>query len=227
MCNVQKVESLYRQALKTALSVRNSVNNEIVYVESGEYPLEVRIAQQQIKFWTSMQMLSTTNPSHNISKLIAATEDTKYIKHYKHLVQKYTDPDKCTDILSNEFRNTFVAKIRSTADLDINSRLGTYAYINPSLTQPSFENKLEFQRVIITRYRTGSHNLRIESGRTPYIPREERLCLCNNDLQTISHVMLHCPILTALREKYAVVDVENGLMIDNFLLEMEKALGIK
>ena len=218
MCNVQKVESLYRQALKTALSVRNSVNNEIVYVESGEYPLEVRIAQQQIKFWSSMQMLSTTNPSHYISKLIAATE---------HLVQKYTDPDKCTDILSNEFRNTYFTKIRSAADLDINSRLGTYAYINPSLTQPSFENKLEFQRVIITRYRTGSHNFRIESGRTPYIPREERLCLCNNYLQTISHVMLYCPILTALREKYAVVDVENGLMIDNYLLEMEKALGIK
>ena len=36
-----------------------------------------------------------------------------------------------------------------------------------------------------------------------------------------------CPILTAIREKYAVVDVENGLMVDTFLLEMEKALEIK
>ena len=48
------------------------------------------------------------------------------------------------------------------------------------------------QRVCITRYRTGSHNLKIESGRTPHIPRDERYCSCNTSLQTIKHVLLEC-----------------------------------
>ena len=50
MSKIPKLESLYRQGLKIALSVKNNVNNEIVYTESGEDPLEVRITKQQLKF---------------------------------------------------------------------------------------------------------------------------------------------------------------------------------
>ena len=222
---VPKIESLYRQGLKAALSVRNSVNNEIVYTECGENPLEIRITQQQLKFWGSMKELVSTNPTHYISKLIAATENTKYIKHYKQLDQLYTNAEKCAETLINKFKTTRETSIRSAAT-DSNSRLGTYLYINPSICKPTFVNKLEFQRVFITRYRCGSHNLRIEAGRTSYIPREERLCICNNDLQTVKHVLLQCPLLNGLRERYNVLDVENGIMNENYLLEMEKSLGI-
>ena len=40
---LKQIETTYRQGLKTALSIRDTVNNEIVYIESGEWPLEVRI----------------------------------------------------------------------------------------------------------------------------------------------------------------------------------------
>jgi hypothetical protein len=79
---------------------------------------------------------------------------------------------------------------------------------------------------LLVRYRTGSHNLRIESGRTPYIPREERLCSCNEGVQTVKHVLLNCKLVDELRERYEVTGIEDGLNNVCFLIEMEKVLGI-
>ena len=82
-------------------------------------------------------------------------------------------------------------------------------------------------RFLTITYRTGSHDLHVESGRIAGIPREERLCVCNSGIQTISHILLHCPKLNDLREKYGVVDIVDGIMKDDFLVEMEHVLGIR
>ena len=86
---------------------------------------------------------------------------------------------------------------------------------------------MEFQRTSITRYRTGSHNLAIEKGRMfGGMERDERLCLCNREIQTVKHVLLNCPLLNQLRTQYGIENVENGVMNDGFLTEMERVLGI-
>ena len=69
--------------------------------------------------------------------------------------------------------------------------------------------------------------MKIESGRLTGIPRDERLCVCNAGIQTITHVLLHCTLLNNIREKYGIVDVVDGIMEDNFLLEMERTPGIE
>ena len=51
--------------------------------------------------------------------------------------------------------------------------------------------------------------------------------MCNTELQTVRHVLLHCPLLKSIREKYNVVDVENGISNIHFLVEMERILKIK
>ena len=62
---------------------------------------------------------------------------------------------------------------------------------NPDLKTPIFKNMIEFDRVIATRYRTGSHNLRIETGiRQPKVERENRLCKCGLEVQTLKHCFL-------------------------------------
>ena len=119
---------------------------------------------------------------------------------------------------------TAVSVLSALSDLD--SRLGTYLTINPSLSKPAYQDKLEFQRVCISRYRTGSHNLKIETGRMTNTAREERLCSCGTAVQTIGHVLLECPLLDVTRAKYGISDVVNGVMHENFLLEMERTLGI-
>ena len=49
---------------------------------------------------------------------------------------------------------------------------------------------------------------------------------CNLDTQTIKHVLLHCPLLNDIRDKYGIVNVEDGVMNDGFLTEMESVFGI-
>ena len=111
---------------------------------------------------------------------------------------------------------------------DIDSKLGSYLVVNPDLKMPNHQEKLEFQRTCITRYRTGSHNLLIEKGRkNPFIEREARLCKCNNGIQTIKHVIMNCHLLNEIRTEYAVDDIPSGISNENFLIEMEKILDIK
>ena len=62
--------------------------------------------------------------------------------------------------------------------------------MNPSLQKPIYENMIEFERVVTTRYRTGSHNLKIETGRRqPKVGRENRMCTCgleSSNFETLS-----------------------------------------
>ena len=58
---LEKLECWYRKAIKYALSVRPSVNNEIIYIESGQYPLFCDVKSRQLKFWMKIQNdVSTT-----------------------------------------------------------------------------------------------------------------------------------------------------------------------
>ena len=223
-----KLEVLYRQGLKTAMSIRKTVNNEIVYIESGEFPLYMRVAKQQLKFWKSIQKLKEEKPDHYISKLVEIADGCSFIKYYQELEQQYATPNDCMKLMKEEFLKTTQESIQTSATSDENSKLGAYLTVNPSLNKPTYDNKLEFQRVNITRYRCGSHNLMIEKGRRPpHIPQEERLCLCNTGLQTVKHVLMDCPLLLDLQQKHDITDVEGGVMNDLFLLEMEKTLGVK
>ena len=99
---IPKLEAMYRQGLKSALSVRNCVNSEIVYIETGSLPLQVRITQQQLKFWSSINRIIQETPEHYISKLVTAAANCKYIKYYKHLEERYPSIVKCKAQLTNE-----------------------------------------------------------------------------------------------------------------------------
>ena len=139
---------------------------------------------QHLKFWLSLKSV-LRNPDHYITKLVNLAEhhNVSYIKYYKSLEHRYRNADSCKKVLQNEFKAKTAEKIKADATKDGDSRLGTYLRINPNLTKPDYKNVLEFQRVSITRYRTGSHNLKIETGRRhPRIEREERVCKCNNEV---------------------------------------------
>ena len=102
---IQKLETAYRQGLKTALSIRDCTNNDIVYIESGEMPLYIRISKQQLTFWKSLKSLLADHPLHHIKRLIELGIDCDYIKYFKELDDIYGgDPITCENELISEFR---------------------------------------------------------------------------------------------------------------------------
>ena len=107
-----------------------------------------------------------------------------------------------------------------TQDLD-------YYLVNPDLIKPNFKYELENQRILKTRYRTGSHNLMIEKGGVQYsLERNERICKCQTEVQTLKHVILSCQLLTDTRRKYSINDLNSGINCIDFILETEKILNI-
>ena len=230
--NFEKLEVLQRQALRTALSVRQSTNNEIVYLESGTYPLSCTITSRQLKFWLKMNVYLQENNTSYLNRLVtlARHRELPYIGYYDSLVNEYVSATNCVTSLHNAIRDKWSTKINNAFSNDSDSRLGVYKLITPDLVPVKHENIPEFERIVVTRYRCGSHYLEIEKGRMQQRDREQRLCICNrNEIQTLHHVIFKChlterlPNITSLKEFFELGSSE----IVNFLKNCEKTLHIR
>ena len=55
-----------------------------------------------------------------------------------------------------------------------------------------------------------SHNLKIETGRWSRIPREARVCRCDNaDIQTEIHVLINCNLTHNIRIRYPMLNFQD------------------
>ena len=60
----------------------------------------------------------------------------------------------------------------------------------------------DFKRVEMTRFRAGSHRLKIETGRWSRTPQDQRLCDCElNVVQDEAHVVFFCKHTEELRRR--------------------------
>ena len=194
----EELEVIYRIGIKTALSIRPSTCNEITYIEAGTYPATCTIKKQQLKFWISF--CQNLNQTSSLYRLITKAKEIRlpYIMHYENLVYTYGTPKICEETLKEEFDRITYEKIHNASTNDPESKLGVYLQVNPDLHRPTYKDFLfEIERINITRFRTGSHNLLIETGRfnNPKIPRELRICMCGNDVQTLRHVLMDCNLI--------------------------------
>ena len=231
---VNNAEVAYRLGLKRALSIRETTNTEIVYMEADKYPLHIRISKQQLNFWLKLKEYLPENQGHPLADLInyGRRINLNFISYYDNLENEYQSPVNCKKQLEASFRTECQEKIRAESGIDDDSRFGIYNLINPQLIPPAKRyDILEIERIIVTRYRSGSHNLRIETGRigNPFIPREERFCRCGESIQSLRHVIFDCPLLAELHDTYNFTSIEEALGRDNiseFLILMERKLRI-
>ena len=195
---VNYVEQPYRSGLKTALNVRVNVNNEIVYVETGRWPLNARIKKAQLKFWLFLNSYKLNHPFSAVAKVLdfGLNNNINYLKYYKDLYDNYIDPRSCQISSEKQYLQIYLQKMIQEMEKDENSKLATYYRINPTLEKfvPKPQNILEIERELTTRYRTGSHSLAIELGRYSNTPRENLICICGNYIQTVWHIFLECPL---------------------------------
>ena len=57
----------------------------------------------------------------------------------------------------------------------------------------------ELERKTLTKYRTGCHKLKIQTGRFSGEGRDTRICSCGTEIQTLSHVIFTCPSTLDIR----------------------------
>ena len=203
--NVVDVERCYRAGLKTALNVRQNLNNEIVHIESGKLPLRARIKSMQLKFWVQAKDYVTDNPHSALAKVYHMGTQAKspYLDYYRKLEETFGEPKACEESIDGEILRSYQEKIRNQCSKDRDSKLGTYFRINPTFASyvPSPQTTMEFERELTTRYRTGSHSLAVETGRYANVPRESRLCSCGLGVQTVWHVLKECPTTSPIIQR--------------------------
>ena len=130
--------------------------------------------------------------------------------------------------MQDSYKDTWNLKMNEAYNVDKDSTLGVYKTVSPALLPPKMNNRVfELERIRLSRYRTGSHNLRIETGRFQYIRREDRLCHCGESIQTLQHCILYCNMLNNRNNTFTTLhDALNSENISYFLLEMEKTYKI-
>ena len=227
--NYKAADCCYRSGLKTALSIRQNINTEILHIESGTFPLHCKIQKQQLKFWLHICEYCTVYPDSALSKIskIAIDSNVSYVKYYLNLVSAYHTPQNCQSKLELQYMDTWKRRFtESSADND--SKLGTYLQINPSLQRFVPTTYLtESERILTTRFRTGSHSLAIEIGRFSNIPRENRLCDCGR-VQSVWHVFSECPLTReCIQTNYSnLYDVFQDANVHSKLMLIAKRLKI-
>ena len=101
-----------------------------------------------------------------------------------------------------DFNNKIKQSITSKTEIERNSILNDYLKINPLLISPSFYTQYtikEYDRLIITKYRTGSHFLKIPTGRYTQLEQSQRLCECEY-MQTLNHIIFKCAKVNGVRD---------------------------
>ena len=53
---------------------------------------------------------------------------------------------------------------------------------------PCDQDVMEIERILVTRFRTGSHSLAVELGSYSGITRGERYCVCGTNVQAVWHM---------------------------------------
>ena len=138
---------------------------------------------------------------------------------------------KCTAIsfIDNDLKEMRIQLREATG-----SKFVTYGQLNPEfLKHPMYENSTipEFKRIALTRFRTSSHRLRIETGRWSRILRERRICDCGlAEVQDEAHVIQTCLHMNELKLSLPNMNFTMEAFFDNNLDELAtfvfKALDI-
>ena len=134
---------------------------------------------------------------------LAITCKLPFIKHYTHLHDEFSDANDCMTHHVNIEKLAREDRIRKQAIEDPDSILGSYMSLNANLTSPLFYQTYlcsEYEREMLTKYRTGGHKLRIRTGRFENIARDQRLCKCGAGIQTLYHVLFECTLTEPIRE---------------------------
>ena len=101
----------------------------------------------------------------------------------------------------------------------LSSMFTTYCEINPELNKHQMyydSDVIEKHRIAYSRFRTGSHRLKIETGRWSRQPREERLCGCLlGAVQDEKHFLEACEHLSELRAQHHDIDFDLGTFHEN------------
>jgi ribosomal protein L31 len=200
------IEVSYMSALKSLLGVRKQTPNQVVLTECGVIELKEAVRKHQQNFINS----KLSDPEEPLTKVfeLCRRGDTAAFRYIQRIRGYVFD---ATERRIESMRNSTKTKTK------------TYMTINPSCSvHPMYTSTerfiADYQRIEVTRFRLGSHRLKVETGRWSRIPANLRLCTCGvNEVQDEAHVVYRCAFTSELRVKY---EVDEGKPLHEILADV-------
>ena len=186
-----KILGIERKMLKKILQVKPSTPSEIVYVELGRCDIMSRIKQRQKRFFERCKEL--TDEDAILSRIMKLCTHLDFYKYY--------------DLLGENLDKTSLEGMKSTINNATTTHLTRYRDICGTNRNDCLYGQFlrEDKRIIITKWRLSSHDIKIETGRytTPSTPREDRVCSkCSSSVEDEHHVVYLCPLYQSIRLKH-------------------------
>ena len=165
--------------------VRRDLENLRLFNQVCKMPTS-RLTRKIFEFNSKSKGSSWTN---NLRKICQAVGETDAVARMCP-VNLSTAEVKLLEMYQDVWRHSVKDKVKLELYREIKPNFGP----EPHLTAYLSKNK----RSLISRLRTGSLNLEVESGRFTGQKREDRICrLCHTDIETELHFLFECSALVA------------------------------
>ena len=214
------IEAIHTKFCRKILGVKKSTNLEALYGELNRIPMYIHRKILMIKYWitilkssencllTKTYKMLKTDVDNNISsngsnwasniKRILDESGLSYIWNSQYTTQINLQPIK--QRILDMYHQQWYTQINNSPRLD------TYCLFKHSFNLETYLDTIKEPkyRLALTRLRTSSHSLSIETGRQLNTPRKNRICKnCHhNQIENEYHFILICPKYSNLRKKY-------------------------
>ena len=175
--------------LRAALDVRTNCPHLAVLIESGCLLVYCVIRYRQLKFFRRFKQSMQRNSVREAIFNNLLRNRTKFLNHYIDLDSKCTNCDRLIAESMAQLKQSIQILGRNK---DVHYKYWIYLEINPELTPSPFLNRVDEVGKSMTKFRLGSYNLKIETGRWNRKPRENRLCPTCNQLGDEYHIVYEC-----------------------------------
>lgn len=214
------VELIHTKFIRRILGVKKSTNLAALYGEVGRVPLLIFRKINIMRYWAKILKQNDNSILKQCYTLLKSDADagrTYGNKNWAYSIRETLASHGLMYIWENQFDteiplNIIKQRLIDTylqkwyTEINNSNRLQTYCIFKHSFELENYldiirENKY---RVTLSRFRTSSHNLNIETGRYENLPREQRICKsCNmKKVETEYHFLLVCPRYRELRIKF-------------------------
>ena len=236
------VENFHIRILKHLLGVHKKTSNISMLVETGRHPITLYAQEQSIKYFLRFPSTEEHSLLHDYyEKEENSTENGQFIEYIKDHLDKIGMSNIWKEQLlekKNHYKNHNIIKDiklrkRDVSSQDIISTLslqpGKLALLNEIKNTHKFETYLNIHnrenRRAITKIRTSSHKLEIETGRWNNVNRDLRICKnCNlHEVENETHFLFECRMhVTERKLFYDTIKTKMNIDLSTSLPDVDK-----
>ena len=217
--NLQQIEKIQLDFLRSILKMKSSTPLVMVYGEFGRFPIAIQIKIRMIKFWAKILTGKNTKISYKLYLLLLYLHKNNiYSCKWILFIEKILQDVGLNYIwLSNVVTNInwLCREVQNRLQMQYIQEWNSVVHNSPKcINYRTFktEFKMEFYiselqpkfYIPIARFRTTNHRLPIERGRWENIERSQRICtLCNrNEMGDEFHYLFECDFFKETRTIY-------------------------